>query len=106
MGKSHVPEGADSGYNSAQAVNALFALGAAAIVFTGSDFVLDHGVTDDELNGGRRLHGFVFERTAVEQKRIRGPAKARNELIHDANVRADKFVLGFLTKASQLLAIG
>lgn len=86
----------------AQHSNAFFTLRAPHIVLAGADFVLHHGVADHELNAGWQFHQFVFQRTAIEQQRMRSAPVARNKLIHDADARADKFVLRSLTQSRQL----
>ncbi len=103
--ETDVAEGTDARQDGGETVNGVFAIGAATIVFTGSEFVLDHGVADDE--GGRFRNGdqLEIESAAIQQERVILLAVERDELIHDAATRADKFVFGFLAKAGEVEAI-
>lgn len=63
----HIPQRANSRQDSAQCSNAFFALCAAQIVFAGCDFVLHHGIADDQLGPRRQPNQPVFQRTAIQQ---------------------------------------
>src|SRR5256885_5098250 len=85
-----------------QDAHAFFALRSAVIVFTAGMFMLDHGVTDDHRHAGWQGKQFVLQRATIEQNGLTDASKTRGELIHDADTRADKFVLRALAKFSDL----
>src|SRR5262245_46705891 len=96
LSERNVAKRANFGQKLLQGANALLALGAAAIVFTGSNFVFHHRIANDQLDTMRKFHRSELKRAAIEQQRIRGATVARYKLIHDSAASTDKFVLGLL----------
>src|SRR5215469_6549338 len=97
----NVAKRANFGQHLEQDAHAFLTLGAAAIVFTGSNFVFHHRIANHQLDILRELHRFELKRAAIEQERVRSTTVAGDKLIHDANAGTRKFVLGFLAQAGQ-----
>jgi hypothetical protein len=76
-------------------------LGAATCIFTTGNRVLDHRVGDHESNTGGNRSEPETKVATIQQQRMIFSAIRRNELVHNAAIRSDKFILGALAKAGQ-----
>ena len=65
---------------------------AALVVRTGREVVFDHGVANHQTNVRGNGYELELQRAAIEQDRMLRLPHARDELVHDADARADKFV--------------
>ncbi len=103
--EAHVPQGANPRQNFSQAANRFFAIRAAAIVFAGSQLVLDHGIADHQLDGIGNQERFKAQRAAIEHQRVVFLPVQGNELVHDPDARADELVFCFLAELRQSHAV-
>ena len=80
-----------------QPPDALFAFGAALVVFAGRQIVFDHRVANDDagvlkVNRG----GAIFQAAAIDHQGVAFDPQTGDVLIHNAASRPGKFVLGAL----------
>src|SRR6185436_11451175 len=64
--------------------------------------MLHHRVANNQLRVGCKWQKFKLKRPAIQEQGFVLLTKQRNELIHDTDARANKFVLSFAAKFGQL----
>ena len=105
LGQRDVAERANARQEGGQQSDAALAVRSAQVVLAGGQFVMHRRIADDQTHGRGDRDQSIGQTAAVQQQRVPGGAETGNELIHDAAMHADEFVLGALAGLRQLYAV-